>query len=127
MILAEYNNKRITFEDLKNKLIENDLTEFFLETILLNLSPLKLFLKECLLNNYEIDKIELFSSEYNNNKIRIGLLIKDKSTTELLEKFKYLDKKGSFIFFMESYHYAKDLYNYNPKETPYIMPQKSLI
>lgn len=127
MILAEYNNKRITFENLKDKLVDNELSEFFLETLILNLSPLKLFLKECLKDNLEIERIELFTSDYNNKKIRLGLVIKDKTTSELLEKFKYLDNRGAFIFFMESYHYAKDLYNYNPKETPYIMPQKSLI
>ena len=89
----------------------------------MNLLKLKVFLKECLENNYEIESIELLEK---NKKIVMGLRFKNISAVELLEKYKYLknDSENNFIYFLDTYNYSKDLFNYDPKITPYIKQSK---
>lgn len=123
MILAEVGNKRVTFDDLSKLLIDNEYSSYFLELVIENLTPFKIFLKECLDNNYEIERIEVFKKEHSN-KLRLGMLFKNISVSELLNKYKYLQENDSFIFFMESYYYSKDIYNYDKNNTPYIKPTK---
>lgn len=127
MILAEYENKRITFEDLKSKLIENELSDDFLEMVVLNLLPLQLFLKKCLENNHIIKNIILLKSEINNKRIKLGFCFENISTEELVDKYKYLTTDDSFIFFAESFYFSKELFNYDSNKIPYIKPNRSLI
>lgn len=123
MIICKYKNKRITLEELNKILIPNDHSDKFVDTIVLNLLKLKVFLKECLENNYEIESIELLEK---NKKIVMGLRFKNISAVELLEKYKYLknDSENNFIYFLDTYNYSKDLFNYDPKITPYIKQSK---
>lgn len=123
MIICKYKNKRITLEELSKLLIPNDHSDKFVDTIVLNLLKLKVFLKECLENNYEIESIELLEK---NKKIVLGLRFKNISAVELLEKYKYLknDSEDNFIYFLDTYNYSKDLFNYDPKITPYIKQSK---
>lgn len=123
MIICKYKNKRITLEELNKLLIPNDHSDKFVDTIVLNLLKLKVFLKECLENNYEIESIELLEK---NKKIVMGLRFKNISAVELLEKYKYLknDSENNFIYFLDTYNYSKDLFNYDPKITPYIKQSK---
>lgn len=123
MIICKYKNKRITLEELNKLLIPNDNSDKFVDTIVLNLLKLKVFLKECLENNYEIESIELLEK---NKKIVMGLRFKNISAVELLEKYKYLknDSENNFIYFLDTYNYSKDLFNYDPKITPYIKQSK---
>ena len=123
MIICKYKNKRITLEELNKLLIPNDHSDKFVDTIVLNLLKLKVFLKECLENNYEIESIELLEK---NKKIVMGLRFKNISAVELLEKYKYLknDSENNFIYFLDIYNYSKDLFNYDPKITPYIKQSK---
>lgn len=113
MIIAEYNNKYITYEDLSSILIENDLSDNFLEILVINLIPLRIFLKECLKNNYRLKNIELLKSEFSDKKIKLGLLFENISAEELLNKYEYLQNINSFIFLIESYHYNKHLKEIN--------------
>lgn len=128
MIIAEFKTKRITFDSLKPLLVENELSEKFLELVVLNLLPLRIFLTECLKKDYEIDKIELFHPDNNINKIKFGIHIKDQPISKLLTEFKYLSNNDdNLIFFSDSYYYSKDLFNYDPEKLPYIKPEKLLV
>ena len=124
MILAEFGGVRITFDDLSKQLVDNEYSSYFLELIVENLTPFKLFLKECLEKKYEIDKIEIFKKE-NSKRLKLGISFKNVAVSKLLEEYKYLQNNDSFVFFMESYYYSKDLYNYDPKKSPYIRPTKN--
>lgn len=105
MIIAEHKNKRITYDDLSKLLIENEFSDNFLEVLIINLIPLKLFLKECLINDYKIKSIEILKSDFSDKKMKLGLLFENVSAEELLKKYEYLQNINSIIFFMESYHY----------------------
>lgn len=119
MLLAEYKNKKYTLETLSKYLIDNEYSEYFLEVILLNKLQLRVFLKECLINDYQIDSIEIFKKEFKD-KYYIGLKFKNIDSVSLLEKYQYLKREDTTIVFLENYHYSKHLYNYNSIETPYI-------
>lgn len=125
MILAEFGGQRITFEDLSKQLVDNEYSAYFLELVVENLTPFKLFLKDCLEKKYEIDKIEVFKKE-NSKRLKLGISFKNISVSKLLDEYKYLQNNDSFVFFMESYYYAKDIYNYDSKKTPYIKPTKNI-
>lgn len=117
MIIAEYKNKRITYDDLSNLLIENELSDNFLEVLVINLIPLKIFLKECLINDYKLKSVELLKSEFSDKKIKLGLLFENITAEELLNKYDYLQNINSIIYFMESYHYSKNIKEENLSKT----------
>lgn len=119
MILAEFGNSRITLEEFSKYLKENEYSEFFIESVISNLNALKIFLKECIKNNYEIDFIQLLKCD-KKNKIKMGFKFKNIEQSELLDKYPYLYDNSSFIFFLDTYYYSKNLFDYSSKTAPYI-------
>lgn len=119
MLLAEYKNKRYTLEELSKYLMDTEHSEYFVEAVLLNKLQLRVFLKECLINDYQLESIEVLKKEFKD-KYYLGLRFKNIDSIALLEKYQYLKREDSLIVFLENYHYSKQLYNYNPEVTPYI-------
>lgn len=116
-----FNNKYISIENLFDLLIENDYTEEFSSLIIENLNPLKIFLLELDNKNIEIKNIEIFKY---NNKIKLGFRLELDNISDFIRNSDYLNLYDDLIYFSDSIHYAKQIYNFNKDITPYIKPKK---